>query len=60
MTPNDYAYLNQSGCVDLEGVDDAERFDRLRLALEIVQVNKVRAVLPGIRQTNKDELIFFT
>ena len=45
MSPGDYSYLNQSGCVSLEGVDDAERFDTLRLALEIVQINKVNICL---------------
>ena len=32
---------NQSGCVRLEGVDDAAKFDNLRLAFEVVQVPQV-------------------
>ena len=33
-----YNYLNQSGCTTLEGVDDAVKFDNLRLAFEVVQI----------------------
>jgi myosin heavy subunit len=33
-----YNYLNQSGCNTLEGVDDADKFDALRLAFEVVQI----------------------
>ena len=33
-----YHYLNQSGCTTLEGVDDAVKFDNLRLAFEVVQI----------------------
>jgi len=33
-----YNYLNQSGCVKLDGVDDADKFDALRLAFEVVQI----------------------
>jgi myosin heavy subunit len=36
--PSEYNYLNQSGCVTLDGVDDAGKFDNLRLAFEVVQV----------------------
>ena len=39
-TPESYQYLNQSGCTTLDGVDDADKFDALRLALEIVQIPK--------------------
>ena len=35
-----YRYLNQSGCLQLEGVDDAAKFDALRLAFEVVQIPK--------------------
>ena len=37
--PSEYNYLNQSGCVTLDGVDDAAKFDNLRLAFEVVQVS---------------------
>jgi len=30
-----FNYLNQSGCYSLEGVDDTEMFDQLRLALQV-------------------------
>ena len=33
-----YQYLNQSGCNTLDGVDDADKFDALRLAFEVVQI----------------------
>lgn len=36
--PNFYKYLNQSGCVQIEGVDDAKKLDVLRLAFNVVQV----------------------
>jgi myosin heavy subunit len=39
--PEHYHYLNQSGCTTLEGVDDADKFDALRLALEVVQIPEV-------------------
>ena len=35
---NEFCYLNQSGCTTLEGVDDAVKFDNLRLAFEVVQI----------------------
>jgi len=38
--PSSYQYLKQSGCTTLDGVDDADKFDALRLALEIVQIPK--------------------
>ena len=37
--PCEYNYLNQSGCVTLDGVDDAAKFDNLRLAFEVVLVS---------------------
>ena len=36
--PQFYNYLNQSGCIKLDGVDDANKFDALRLAFEVVQI----------------------
>ena len=36
--PATYHYLNQSGSSRLEGVDDADKFDALRLAFEVVQI----------------------
>ena len=37
-SPHHYHYLNQSGCTHLDGVDDADKFDALRLAFEVVQI----------------------
>ncbi|KAK6638774.1 hypothetical protein RUM43_007042 [Polyplax serrata] len=36
--PTFYKYLNQSGCVQIEGVADAKKLDALRLAFNVVQV----------------------
>ena len=36
--PTAYHYLNQSGSSRLDGVDDADKFDALRLAFEVVQI----------------------
>lgn len=33
-----FNYLNQSGCYTLEGVEDTEMFDQLRLALQVFQL----------------------
>lgn len=32
-----FSYLNQSGCYTLDGVSDAEMFDQLRLALQVLK-----------------------
>ena len=34
-----FSYLNQSGCYTLEGVNDADMFDQLRLALQVRNVS---------------------
>ena len=39
IAAEEYNYLNHSGCVKLDGVDDAEKFDALRLAFQVVQIN---------------------
>ena len=36
--PSTYHYLNQSTSHHLDGVDDAAKFDALRLAFEVVQI----------------------
>ena len=33
-----YKYLSQSRCINIDGVDDVNRFDALRLAFGILQV----------------------
>ncbi|XP_026677689.1 myosin-VIIa, partial [Diaphorina citri] len=33
-----YKYLNQSGCVRIEGVSDARKFDALRLAFNVLRI----------------------
>ena len=38
MTERKYVYLNQSGCSEIEGMDDALQFDALRLAFNVLHV----------------------
>lgn len=39
LTPNtEFQYLNQGGCLKIEGVSDAARFDSLRLAFNVLHV----------------------
>lgn len=33
-----FSYLNQSGCYTLDGVNDEEMFDQLRLALQVRKI----------------------
>lgn len=34
-----YKYINQSGCVTIDGISDAKKFDGLRLAFNILQIS---------------------
>lgn len=36
----DYRYLNQSGCLSIDNVDDAKEFQLLRNAMNVVQISK--------------------
>lgn len=38
--PNQFSYLNQSGCTEISGVDDSENFDRTRFALTLLGMNE--------------------
>nr|VDD21556.1 unnamed protein product [Brassica oleracea] len=39
-TASEYTYLNQSDCLTIEGVDDAQKFRKLLEAFDIVQIPK--------------------
>ena len=38
--PKTFHYINQSGCYELEGVDDASMFDQLRLAMQVLNIDE--------------------
>eukprot|EP01088_Endostelium_zonatum_P014079 TRINITY_DN294_c0_g2_i1.p1 TRINITY_DN294_c0_g2~~TRINITY_DN294_c0_g2_i1.p1 ORF type:complete len:1666 (-),score=459.95 TRINITY_DN294_c0_g2_i1:2-4921(-) len=38
LSPKEYAYLNQSGCVNIEGQDEAEEFERLKMAMQTLEI----------------------
>ena len=43
-----FKYLNQSGCYTLEGVDDTDMFDQLRLALQVATLHHLNILLYSI------------
>jgi len=38
LEPKEYRYLNQSGCVSVEGINDEEDFEALRLAMDSLMI----------------------
>lgn len=47
-----FAYLNQSGCYTLEGVNDTDMFDQLRLALQVECQNLACIFASESKRTN--------
>lgn len=39
-SPKTFHYINQSGCYQLEGVDDTSMFDQLRLAMQVLNIDE--------------------
>ena len=38
--PRTFRYINQSGCYTLDGVDDVQMFDQLRLAMQVLSISE--------------------
>lgn len=36
--PEDYEYLNKTGCIDIEGVNDRKHFEGLKLAMTVLKM----------------------
>ena len=46
-----YKYINQSGCYTLEGVEDANMFEQLRLAMEVFCYSCLHTVIVPVLNT---------